>query len=131
MAGDSGPQLPPSKFTAGYTTGDGVDGGARPPGATSVTHSARASSVAAVGAPHPPAGGSNALATASLVAVLLFGVFVVPATIPMGLVARSQIRRRGQSGGGVANAALVVSGAYAFIAVVAAVLWVLIPGDGA
>ena len=29
MTGDSGPQLPPSKFTAGYTTGDGVDGGAQ------------------------------------------------------------------------------------------------------
>jgi hypothetical protein len=65
------------------------------------------------------------------VAVLLFGVFVVPATIPMGLVARSQIRQRGQAGAGVANAALAVSGAYSFIAAVAVVLWLPIPGHGA
>jgi hypothetical protein len=63
-------------------------------------------------------------------AVLLFGMFVVPATIPMSLVARSQIRQRGQPGVGIATAALVVSCVYAFFAAVAVVLWLLIPADG-
>jgi Domain of unknown function (DUF4190) len=131
MGGGSHPQLPPSRFTAGYTAGPTANASGQSLGATPVTYPAVTPGVATVSAVNPPTQGSNALATVSLVAVLLFGVFVVPATIPMGLVARSQIRQRGQSGAGVANAALVVSAAYALIAAAAVVLWLMIPADGA
>jgi Domain of unknown function (DUF4190) len=126
VGGGSEPWLPPSKFTAGYT----VDESGQAPRSTSMPPATPTPGAAAVGSSNSSARGSNSLAIVSLVTVLLFGVFVVPATIPMGLVARSQIRRRGQSGSSVANATLVVSGAYAFIAVIAVVLWLLIPADG-
>jgi hypothetical protein len=81
---------------------------------------------AAVGAPpgatvinynyvNPPARGSNTLATVAFVLVLFFGAFVVPFTIPMGHIARSQIKRTGESGGGLALATLIIS--YIYLAV--------------
>jgi peptidyl-prolyl cis-trans isomerase B (cyclophilin B) len=54
---------------------------------------------------HPRTGSLNALAVASLVCAFVFS----PLGIVLGLVARSQIRRTGQRGDGLAVAGIVIS----------------------
>jgi hypothetical protein len=76
----------------------------------------------------PPTQDTNVLATISFVLVVLFGVLAVPVAIPMGLVARAQIRRSAASGAAMANAALVIGAIYVVIGITAIALWFVIPG---
>ncbi len=101
----SNPVLPPSRFGAGYTTG------------AQTTHAAPAPN-----APTAPVARTNPLAVASFALAVLFGPFLVPATIPMALVARSQSKSLGESGTGLANAALIVSAVYAVVGAVVVIL---------
>ena len=77
----------------------------------------------------PPTQDTNVLATISFVLLVLFGVLAVPVAIPMGLVARAQIRRSAATGAAMANAALVIGAIYVVIGITAIALWFVIP-DG-
>ncbi len=103
------PVLPPSRFGSGYTMG---------------AQTAHAASV-----PNPsnaPVARTNPLAIASFALAVLFGPFLVPATIPMALVARSQSKYSGECGTGLANAALIVSAIYAVLGVVVLILTLVV-----
>lgn len=105
----SNPVLPPSRFGAGYTTG------AQTPHAAPVP-----------GAPSAPVAQTNPLAVASFALAVLFGPFLVPATIPMALVARSQSKSLGESGTGLASAALIVSAIYGVVGAVVLILYLVV-----
>jgi hypothetical protein len=111
VTGDA--NLPPSRFGAGYTVGGS-------PGQPPAVPSAGAQ-VAAV------AETINPLAVSAFVLVLLLGPFVVPATIPMAVAARGRSRRSAGAGTGLANAALILSGIYAVLAVVLVTLLFVVP----
>lgn len=72
--------------------------------------------------------GAPVQATTNVMAVLalVFGVVSGPIAIVFGHVARSQIRRTGQEGSGMATAGLVLG--YLWLA---AILWILIAGASA
>ncbi|RDH76834.1 hypothetical protein DVS77_18485 [Mycolicibacterium moriokaense] len=105
--------LPPSRFGAGYTAG-----AATTQGTAAVTRHAAA--------PNPSVERTNRLAVASFVLTLLFGPFMVPATVPMALAARAQNKHSGEGGTAMANAALIVSAVYALLGVVVVILAVLV-----
>lgn len=104
--------LPPSRFSAGYTAGT------PPPPPPALLHPAAVAQVSPAFAPPvdaPPTSvvvRINPLAAVSLVLVLFLGPFVAPATLPMGLVARSQISRSRRDGKGLATAAIALSCVY-------------------
>lgn len=142
MGAGSGAPLPPSRFGAGYTSGAPPTPTAVPPtaavGPSPGGHVAPvapavppvgvpAAGGATPGAPSPQAQHTNALAAVALALVLLFGVFAVPATIPMGLVARSQLRRTPGGNAATANAALIIGLIYLIIGLTAVALWFVIP----
>ncbi len=133
------PVVRPSKFGAGYTAGGPpspqpvppphpapVPGSNRVAGAEA-TGTCRQSAVALHTRPDSGAlpesldtdGPRNALATVSLVLVVLVGGFLSPITLIMAHVARAQIKRTGERGADIALAALVVSYVFLFIGVVA------------
>ena len=69
--------------------------------------------------PPPPSRGLNAMALASMIcSVSLFGVGSLLAII-FGIIAKKQIRERGESGSAMATAGLIIGG----IGLVAGVLW--------
>jgi hypothetical protein len=107
------PVLPPSRFGAGYTAG--------PP-----TTQAGAAPAKYGATPSAPIARTNSLAVASFVLTLLFGPFLVPATVPMALVARAQNKHSGEGGTALANAALVVSAIYALLGAGVVILAVFI-----
>lgn len=107
------PVLPPSRFGAGYTAG------APPSQAASTPANYPAAPLSAVVRTNP-------LAVAAFVLTLLFGPFLVPATVPVALVARAQNKHSGEGGTALANAALVVSAIYALLGIVVAILAVFI-----
>ncbi len=117
--------LPPSRFGAGFTVGGPPVSAANPAGPTI----ANVSGPPGVGAaPDPsaaapaPAGDMNILAVLSFVSVLLLGPLIVAASIPMALVARTQISRRGQGGNGLVIATLALSVIYLAFGVVVLML---------
>jgi hypothetical protein len=71
------PVLPPSRFGAGYTAG-------------APTTQAATASAKYPGTPSTPVARTNRLAVASFALSLLFGPFLVPATVPMARLARAQ-----------------------------------------
>jgi len=73
------------------------------------------------GDPYPHGRATNSLAIASLVLAFVFA----PAAIVTGHIARSQIRRTGESGGGLALAGLIIG--YCYIGFFVLFLAVLIP----
>ncbi len=105
--------LPPSRFGAGFTVG-GPPAGA----ASAVAHTTPAAGSPSAAVPRDgrgtltPANELNGLALLSFVSVLLLGPLVVVASIPLALIARTQIARRGQSGAGLVIAALALSVIY-------------------
>lgn len=101
------PTLPPSRFGAGYSVG-------APPSAP-VAASPSAS-------PAGPSVRVNPLAAAAFGAVLLLGPLVIWLTVPMALVARSQITTSGEAGSGLATAALALSSIYLALAMVVGLL---------
>jgi hypothetical protein len=103
------PVLPPSRFGAGYTAGAPTTQAAAVPAKYPATSNA-------------PAARTNPLAAASFVLTLLFGPFLVPATVPMALVARAQNKHSGEGGTALASAALVVSAIYALLGAVVVIL---------
>jgi hypothetical protein len=114
------PVLPPSRFGAGYTVGAPASTGPAP---APLVQSAAVSHPGAVYSHDGhSAAGVNALAVVAFVLVLLFGPFVVALTIPMAFVARSQISRSGQSGAGLAKAALALSAIYLAVGAVVLIL---------
>lgn len=113
--------MPPSRFGAGFTVGAPTAG--------------PAASTPPAGSPPPrvvPLGGAapapaqtdqlNGLALLSFVGVLLLGPLMVAVSIPMALIARAQIARRGQSGAGLVVATLALSVIYLAFGVVVLVL---------
>lgn len=146
------PEVRPSKFGAGYTTGgpqvpqpapvaapppavlpapvvsELPDGAADQQG-TGARAAVQVIDEPAAGRPADaggPAVERNVLATASLVLVVLLGAFLSPVTIVMAHVARAQIKRTGEQGAGTALAALVVSYVFLFIGVAAVALSVVL-----
>ena len=107
--------LPPSRFGAGFTVGDQPTRPASPPSQTSPGVWPPAPTVAApltLGAAAATAPDINMLAVTSFASVVLLGPLVVAFSIPMALIARVQINRRGQSGGGLVIATLALSVIY-------------------
>lgn len=79
------------------------------------------------GYPQPaPARGTNGFAVASLVLGLLGGVLL---SVIFGIIALSQIKKRGQSGRGMAIAGLVLSGAWT-LGFVALIVIAVVTDDG-
>ncbi len=134
------PEVRPSKFGAGYTTG----GPAAPQSAAAVASappvlpapvvselpvSSRAEGTGARAAVQVmeqptidkpadaggPAADRNVLATVSLVLVVALGAFLSPVTLVMAYVARAQIKKTGERGADLALAALVISYVFLFI----------------
>lgn len=109
------PTLPPGKFGAGYISGG----------------SAWAPSAALTAPALPPAPPLNRLAAATFVAALAFGLVVALMTLPLSYVAHRQIETSGQTGMGLARAAMVISGVYLVIGIVVAGLYLYLPDPGA
>jgi hypothetical protein len=66
----------------------------------------------------PPPRPTNVTAIAALVCAIL----VAPAGIVLGYVARSQIRRTGEAGGGMATAALIIGWVLTILGIAAGVI---------
>lgn len=98
--------VPPSKFGAGFTTGSAT---APPPAPVSPRPG---SAVLNQAAP------LNKLAVGTFVAALFLGLVVAPFTLPLALVAQRQIQDSGESGAGLARAAVIISGVYLIFGVV-------------
>jgi hypothetical protein len=118
--------LPPSRFGAGFTVGGQTASRASPaaqtfPGAGGPLAPHVGDPVASGGA-LTSANGMNTLAVLSFVSVLLLGPLVVAVSIPMAVIARVQINRRGQSGGGLVIATLALSVIYLAFGVVVLLL---------
>lgn len=109
------PTLPPGRFGAGY-----ISGGA--------TWAPAAGFTAPAVSPGPPL---NRLAVATFVMTLVFGLPAALFTLPLSYVAHRQIETSGQSGSGLARAAMVISGVYVVIGVVVAGLYLYLPNPGA
>lgn len=129
------PVLPPSRFGAGYSAGRqaptgqvavGPQAAAMPgpyrrdpaQGANPGWSPGDSTNTAAASA----GAGVNVLAVVSFVLTLLWGPFLVLATIPMALRARTQIAQRHQSGGGLALSALVLGVIYLLLGMVVVAL---------
>jgi hypothetical protein len=124
--------LPPSRFGAGFTVG----GAPATPAATAGPVVANVGGPPSVAAPAAhaaaptPASGMNALAVLSFVSVLLLGPLIAVVSIPMALVARAQINRRGQGGSGLVIATLALGVIYLAFGVVVLLLYALTSGGG-
>lgn len=105
------PTLPPGRFGAGY-----ISGGATGAPATGFTAPAL-----------PPAPPLNRLAVATFVTTLVFGLAAALFTLPLSYVAHRQIETLGQSGSGLARAAMVISGLYLVIGLVVVGLYLYLP----
>jgi hypothetical protein len=119
--------LPPSRFGAGYTVRAAPlpQQAGNPMGAVSSTAAPLLGPAGAAVVNAPPAASTvkvDSWAAVSFILVLLFGPFVAPATLPMGLVARKRIS--GGTGGGRAFATAAVALSCVYLAA-AAVLLVL------
>ncbi|GAA2405738.1 hypothetical protein GCM10009856_13160 [Mycolicibacterium llatzerense] len=66
---------------------------------------------------------SNLMASVSFALAVFCGLFAVPLTIPLAVVARGQIKRRGGGTGGFADVALIVSLIYLAVGAVVLVLY--------
>jgi hypothetical protein len=110
--------LPPSRFGAGYTAGGPTPSGAQLPTANA------SGTPSATTYPDVTAQSSNLMASVSFALAVFCGLFAVPLTIPLAIVARGQIKRRGGGNGGFADAALIVSLIYLAIGAVVLVLYV-------
>ncbi len=108
------PTLPPGRFGAGYICG----------GATWAP-AARLNAPAL--SPAPPL---NRLAVATFVTTLVFGLPAALFTLPLSYIAHRQIETSGQSGSGLARAAMVISGVYVVIGVVVVGLYLYLPEPG-
>lgn len=106
--------LPPGRFGAGYTAG----GAAR---ASAPTFAAPAS---------PPTPPLNRLAVATFGITLVFGLAVALFTLPLSYLACRQIETTGQSGSGLARAAMAISGVYLVIGMVVIGLYFYLPHAG-
>jgi hypothetical protein len=130
------PVLPPSRFGAGYTVGASSSAGPTPLAASaSVSVPAPAPGLAAPapaidGGAALPTTGVNSLAAASFVLVLLLGPFVAPLTIPLSLLARSQISRTREGGAGLVKAVLALSCIYLAAGLVVLVLALVVAPAG-
>ncbi|MDH6246229.1 hypothetical protein M2432_003886 [Mycobacterium sp. OTB74] len=112
------PALPPSRFGVGYTAGGPAPSGAAVP----VANIGGISSAATY--PAPSAQSSNLMASVAFALAVFCGLFAVPLTIPLAVVARGQARRGGDRNGGAADAALAVSLIYLVVGVVVLALYV-------
>ncbi|KUI39021.1 DUF4190 domain-containing protein [Mycobacterium sp. GA-2829] len=109
------PTLPPGKFGAGYVAGGAKGGPAAVFTAPTVS-------------PAPPL---NRLAVATFVTTLVFGLVAALFTLPLSYVAHRQIEASGESGSGLARAAMVISGLYLLIGFVVVGLYLYLPVQGA
>jgi hypothetical protein len=136
------PYVRPSKFGAGYTVGGpdvspqpvapapAASAAAEPIGPGVVATGTEEQSAVALDSRREPdaglepvnSGPRNALATASLVLVVLLGAFLSPITLIMAYAARAQIKRTGERGADVALAALVVSWVFLVVGLVVVAL---------
>ena len=102
------PSLSPSRFSAGYSVGGRTGSEVLPP----ATGPASAATSAPV----------NQFAVIGFVLILILGPFAVPVGVPIALVGQRQIARTGQSGAGLARAALYIGAVYGVIGVVVVLL---------
>lgn len=129
----TGSALPPSKFGAGYTIGDGVTQpptysasaqypppGLEPPAPAPTPYPSMPVQypVAVMPGGYVPAAKTNSMAIAALVCSLV----LAPLGIVFGHIALSQIKRTGEEGKGLAIAGLVIG--YIFTAI--AVIWLVV-----
>lgn len=110
--------LPPSRFGAGYTAGGAGASGAAVPTTTS------SGMPSAATYPDVTTRSANLMASVSFALAVFCGLFAVPLTIPLAIVARGQLKRRGGGTGGFADAALIVSLIYLAVGAVVLVLYV-------
>jgi hypothetical protein len=118
------PQLPPSRFGAGYVVGSP----ATAPSATAPTVVAPANPTQPGGGPGAPmiaSAGVNPLAVAAFGLIVLFGPFAIPLSLPLAYVARAQLTSSSQGGGGLAKAAIALNFVYVAVAATVVVLVVL------
>ncbi|MDZ4269658.1 MAG: hypothetical protein U1D00_28915 [Mycobacterium sp.] len=109
----TGSPLPPGRFTAGYSVGD---------------RSASGPAASALAVPAPPSAQVNRLAVLAFALVLILGPLAVPVAMPMAAAGQRQIGRNGQSGAGLARAALFIGAVYLVIGAV--VLFLVLSGGG-
>jgi peptidyl-prolyl cis-trans isomerase B (cyclophilin B) len=64
------------------------------------------------------------------IAALVFAILVAPVGIVLGYVARSQIKRTGEAGGGIATAALIIGWVFTVLGIVVGVILAMFVGLG-
>lgn len=74
----------------------------------------------------PPPRPTNGTAIAALV----FAILLAPVGIVLGYIARSQIKRTGEAGGGMATAALIIGWVFTVLGIVVGVIAAMFVGLG-